>query len=86
MEVRSGNVYVIDGEGERVLPQVSSKTELFEEFIMEIQGKGTCRISAEDAFFATRTALCARLSEDTGRTVAIEKGIGEVIRTERRNR
>ncbi len=71
LEVRGGRVYVIDGEGERELPLVETEQELFEEMILEMQGKGKCRVSAEDAFFATRTALLARESEDTGKTVEI---------------
>lgn len=71
LEVRGGKVIVIDDEGERELPLVQTETELFEEFMMEIEGKGTCRVSAEDTFFATRTALSARESEDAGITVQI---------------
>ncbi len=71
LEVRGGKVYVIDGEGERELPLVNTETELFEEFILEIEGKGVCRVSAEDTFFATKTALAARQSQDEGITVTI---------------
>ncbi len=71
LEVRFGKVFVIDGEGERELTLVNTETELFEEFVLEIQGKGKCRVTAEDAFFATRTALAARESQDTGKIVAI---------------
>lgn len=71
LEVRGGKVIVIDGEGERELPLVQTDTELFEEFMMEIEGKGICRVSAEDTFFATKTALCARRSQDEGITVQI---------------
>ena len=62
---------MIDGEGERELPLMQAETELFEEFVLEIQGKGKCRVSAEDAFFATRVALAARESQDTGKTIEI---------------
>ena len=71
LEVRFGKVFVIDEEGERELPLVETETELFEEFVLEIEGKGKCRVSAEDAFFATRTALAARESQDTGKSVEI---------------
>jgi predicted dehydrogenase len=71
LEVRGGQVYVIDENGERELPLVETETELFEEMILEMQGRGACRVSAEDAFFATRTALLARESEDTGKMIEI---------------
>lgn len=71
LEVRFGKVFVIDEEGERELPLVETERELFEEFVLEIEGKGKCRVSAEDAFFATRVALAARESQDTGKNVAV---------------
>ena len=71
LEVRFGKVFVIDEEGERELPLVETEKELFEEFVLEIEGKGKCRVSAEDAFFATRVALAARDSQDTGKNVAV---------------
>ena len=71
LEVRFGKVFVIDEEGERELPLVETEKELFEEFVLEIESKGKCRVSAEDAFFATRVALAARESQDTGKNVAV---------------
>lgn len=71
LEVRGGKVYVIDAEGERELPLVNTETELFEEMVLEMQGKGKCRVTAEDSFFATKTALLARESEDTGKLIEI---------------
>ena len=62
---------VIDREGDRELPLVRPEHELFEEFLLEVMGEGTCRVRAEDAFSATRTALAARLSQDTEQTVWI---------------
>ena len=72
LEVRGGRVFVIDKDGERELPLVQTETELFEEMILEMQGKGKCRVSAEDTFLATRTALLARESEDTGNLMEIK--------------
>ena len=72
LEVRGGRVFVIDKDGERELPLVQTETELFEEMILEMQGNGKCRVSSEDTFFATRTALLARESQDTGRSLEIE--------------
>ena len=66
LEVRGGRVYVIDGGGERELTTVHTETELFEEMLLEHLGKGKCRVSAEDAFLATRAALWAREAADTG--------------------
>ena len=71
LEVRGGRVFAIDGDGERELNIVQTERELFEEMILEMQGDGKCRVSAEDSFFATRVALTARESQDTGRTCPI---------------
>ena len=71
LEVRGGKVYVIDCDGERELPLVNTETELFEEMVLEMQGKAVCRVTAEDAFFATKTALLARDSEDSGKLIEI---------------
>lgn len=72
LEVRGGQVIVIDKEGEKILTQVQTETELFEELILEIRGEGRCRVRPEDGFLATRAALAARESEDTGRSVTIK--------------
>lgn len=71
LEVRGGQVIVIDKEGERLLPLVQTETELFEELILEIRGEGQCRVRPEDGFLATRAALAARESEDTGRNIEV---------------
>ncbi len=71
LEVRGRRCHVIDGEGERELALISSETELFEELCLEMQGRGKCRVTAEDVFLATRAALSARESEDTGKTIEV---------------
>lgn len=73
LEVRGGRVFVIDRAGERELPLAPSETELFEEFLLEIEGKAKCRVSAEITFAVTRAALAARLSADTGKTIWISE-------------
>ncbi len=72
LEVRGGKVIVIDNEGQRLLNIVQTERELFEEMILEMRGGPKCRVSAEDSFFATRVALAARASQDSGRIVPIE--------------
>ena len=71
LEVRGGRVWVIDENGERELPLVKTEKELFEEMVLEMQGKLKCRVSAEDSFFATRVALTARDSQDAGKTLPV---------------
>jgi|GEM_PF-84359 len=71
LEVRGGKVFLINHEGERELNIVQSERELFEEMVLEMRGGPKCRVSAEDTFFATRVALTARESQDTGKTVQI---------------
>lgn len=78
LEVRGGRVYVIDERGERELSLVHTDKELFEEFMLELLGEGRCRVTAEDTFSATHTALAARESQDAGKTVWIRScGQGE---------
>ncbi len=71
LEVRGGKVHVIDGGGERELTLIETETELFEEMLLELLGKGKCRVSAEDALFATRVALLARAAADGGVPYAV---------------
>lgn len=71
LEVRNGRVFVIDREGEKELNLVQTERELFEEMVLEMQGRGMCRVSAEDSFFATRVALAARKSQDTGKSCPV---------------
>ena len=71
LEVRGGKVFVIDNEGEKKLNLVQTDRELFEEMVLEMRGGEKCRVSAEDTFFATRVALCAREAQDTGKTVML---------------
>lgn len=83
LEVRAGRVFVIDEDGERELSLVQAETELFEEFVLEIQGRGKCRVSAEDSFFATRVALSARESQDTGNIVPIKMPTPVALKSEK---
>jgi ribonuclease HI len=83
LEVRGGKVFVIDGNGERELNLVQSQRELFEEMILEMRGGPKCRVSAEDSFFATRVALAARDSQDSGRIVPIVAAAPVVMKKEK---
>ena len=83
LEVRGGKVFVIDGNGERELNLVQAETELFEEMILEMRGGEKCRVSAEDSFFATRVALSARESQDTGKSVSIVPAAPVVLKSEK---
>lgn len=83
LEVRGGKVFVIDGEGQRELNLVQTERELFEEMILEMRGGPKCRVSAEDSFFATRVALSARESQDTGKSVPIVPAAPVVLKSER---
>ena len=83
LEVRGGKVFVIDGNGERELNIVQPERELFEEMILEMRGGPKCRVSAEDSFFATRVALAARDSQDSGRIVPIVAAAPVVMKKEK---
>ena len=71
IEVRGGKVYVIDGEGERVIENVRPEHDIFEEFALEISGEGVCRSGAKELFDVTEIALIARESADEGRKIGI---------------
>ena len=83
LEVRGGKVFVIDGAGERELNLVQTEKELFEEMVLEMRGGEKCRVSAEDAFFATRVALTARESQDTGKAIPIVPAAPVILKSER---
>ena len=83
LEVRGGKVFVIDEDGERELALVNPENELFEEMILEMQGKMKCRVTAEDSFFATRVALTARDSQDAGKTLPIVAAAPAVAKREK---
>ena len=83
LEVRGGKVYVIDGNGERELNLVQPEREIFEEMILEMRGGPKCRVSSEDSFFATRVALAARESQDSGRAVPIDLTVSEPAPSEK---
>ena len=83
LEVRGGCVFVIDEDGERELALVNPENELFEEMVLEMQGKLKCRVTAEDSFFATRVALTARDSQDAGKTLPIVAAAPAVTKREK---
>ena len=43
--------------------------DLFEDFLQQIRGTGVCRVSGADAITATRAALLAQESADSGKTM-----------------
>lgn len=69
IEVSHGKTYMIDSEGERELPLFEVSPGLFDSFLSELSGKGTCISGAENAFYVTRAALLARESADKNKIV-----------------
>jgi predicted dehydrogenase len=68
IEVRDRRATLMGCEGVRELPPDSSTT-LFGDFLDEIEGRGRCLVSTEEAFANTEAALLARESADTGQVV-----------------
>ena len=50
-------------------PDVPSNTDMFTDFLNQVNGLGKCRVSAEDVFTATRWALLAQMAADTNEIV-----------------
>jgi predicted dehydrogenase len=70
-EIQDGIVRVLLREGERRLP-VGGKRNVLEDFVDQITGNGVCRVSATDAFSATRISLAARDSADRDTEIQLQ--------------
>lgn len=73
LEVCAGKVSVINADGVKILENEPPEHELFEELLLDIEGKMKCGITASDAFYTTRLALDARKSADTDKRVYINE-------------
>lgn len=70
VEVRDGQVYLINESSDGTKPCSLLETgNFFADFIKQIKGEGTCRLSAEDTFLNTRAALLARQSADENKVI-----------------
>ena len=76
IEVRGGKTYLIDGakSGTQELA-LESPGNIFADFVRSASGTGTCLITAEESFRATRIGLLAREAADNGVTVHIERPV-----------
>lgn len=68
LEVRDEGVILTNSDGVQ-RPKPLPGGDLFADFLRQAEGKGQCRISAEDAFAATRAALLAQEAADSGEIV-----------------
>ncbi len=66
VEVMHGKAVIIDQDGERDL-ELSETVNPFVDFLHQVESKGKCLVSAEDAFKATEAGLYARQSADEGK-------------------
>lgn len=71
LEVIGNKVFLIDGKGRHKVKLTPPQYDIFEEMILELDGRGTCRVSAKETFDVTRIALKARESADEGKKVEI---------------
>lgn len=70
LEVKGDSLTLINDAAEGIQTiEVPPTTEMFPDFLDQIQGTGVCRVSAEDAFNSTEASLRAQLAADTGSTV-----------------
>ncbi len=65
LEVRGGTVTLINENGVQH-PENLVQGDLFEDFLLQIKGKGKCRVSAEESFAASYAAVCAQQAADEG--------------------
>ena len=70
LEVRDSAVTLINENGLQY-PENLCEGDLFEDFLLQIEGKGACRVSAEEAFAASRAALCAQQAADENRRIVL---------------
>lgn len=70
LEVRGPELTLINPDAQGI-QQIDSPGdgELFAGFLDQIQGKGRCRLSAEDSFYATQAAIRAQMAADSGEKV-----------------
>ncbi len=68
LEVRDNGVTLLNSRGVQH-PQNLPDGDFFADFLAQAAGKGKCRISAEETFAATRTALLAQRAADSGETI-----------------
>ena len=68
LEVQKNSVTLVNDKGIQH-PENLPGGDMFGDFLAQAAGNGICRISAEETFAATRAALLARQSADTGETV-----------------
>lgn len=68
LEVRGSRVMLTNSAGVWQ-PESLQGGDLFGDFLLQAEGRGRCRISAEDAFAATRAALLAQQAADRGEVV-----------------
>lgn len=65
VEVRGDEVFLIDKQGSRQRT-ISGEDSPFASFVSAVRGEGECAVSAEASIAATRAALLAQASADSG--------------------
>ena len=70
LEVRDGCVTLVNENGIQQ-PENLWDGDLFEDFLLQIQGKGACRVSAEEAFAASYAVLWAQKAAEENRSIRL---------------
>lgn len=70
LEVKGPELTLINPDAQGI-QQISCPEdgELFAGFLDQIEGKGQCRLSAEDSFYATQAAIRAQMAADSGERI-----------------
>ncbi len=64
LEVRDNQIILTNAAGVQY-PDIPADTDMFTDFLDQVNGTGICRVSAEDTLTATRWALLAQMAADT---------------------
>lgn len=73
LEIQGDTCRLINAEQDGVqLLEAAEDADLFEDFIAQREGRGTCRLQTQDVFAVTEAVLRARLSADEGVVVSFD--------------
>jgi predicted dehydrogenase len=69
IEVMKREATLVTHDAEEQVLKLEEEKEIFADFMLQTEHKGTCRVTAEDSFAVTRLCLLAQESADTGNVI-----------------